>query len=483
MSAGCRIQHKPNVRRSVNFFKNASQRFLACCLLILLLFADCQPAPLIPDAAQIARLCSEVDAAWSASDWPRVIKNLESIRQYGKRCGSQDPTLTLYPAYYNYGAALDAKNDTASAIDAYRRALTYNPAGREAALALKKREAFTPEPLTICSDERIKNALAAVKPYTPRGSGGYVSIVGMGFTLDNAPFLIHGVNYYPARAPWRRFLTDSIPDVMARELDLIKDAGFNTIRIFVWNDGLFDCPGSGAIPKADALARLDAVIGLAADRGLHVLVTLNDLADLTFHPLYTEPQTASAQTAYLVARYRDEPAILAWDVRNEGDIDITRGAASLRSVMDWLARTVTDVRALDPHHLITAGWNEDSGLTIPYVDFISFHYWNQPEMMHTRIAALRASTAKPILLEEVGYSTRATGEAAQVDLLRGSLGAAEDEGLAGWLIWSAFDFTPDVTCIPPACPGKDNAEHHFGLWRADYTPKPSAQFLQARNGR
>ena len=60
---------------------------------------------------------------------------------------------------------------------------------------------------------------------------------------------------------------------------------------------------------------------------------------------------------------------------------------------------------------------------------------------------------------------------------------ADDEGLAGWLVWTAFDFSTDVTCLPPACPSTDNGEHHFGLWHADYTPKPAVEMLRAFTAR
>ena len=49
----------------------------------------------------------------------------------------------------------------------------------------------------------------------------------------------------------------------------------------------------------------------SAERGFHLIVTLNDLPDLTIRPLYLNPGVAAAQTAYIVSRYRDEPAILA----------------------------------------------------------------------------------------------------------------------------------------------------------------------------
>ncbi len=438
------------------------------------------PAGPLPtfDARDVPALCNDLNAAWN-NDWPRVIYDLEKITAQRGTCGDQDPLLMFYPAYYNYGAWLERRGNIAGAITAYQKALQAAPQGVEAAQALRRHGALTPVPLMVCDPQEVIKATRSVPAYVPKGSGGFAEIGPDGFVIDGAAYRPRGINYYPARAPWRRFLLEADPAAVARELDLLAGAGLNAVRIFLWYDALFDCPGSGAVPKPQAFARLDAIIRLAAERSFHLIVTLNDLPDLTIRPLYDFPHVAAAQTAYIVSRYRDEPAILAWDVRNEGDIDYIRGAASSRAVLNWLRETAAQIRQLDPNHLITAGWNENSQVTESMVDFVSFHHWSDGQRLRQRIAALRLSTRKPIVLEEVGYSTYGGAEMPQSNKLREVLAAAEAEGLAGWFVWTAFDFSTDVTCLPPACPSKDNGEHHFGLWRADYTPKPAVEVLRA----
>ncbi len=434
------------------------------------------------DARDAETLCSDLNAAWS-NDWPRVIADLEKLRSDRGACNGQDPAGLLYPAYYNYGAWLEQRGDIAGAITAYRKALEVWSQGVEAAQALQRRGALTPEPLATCDRQQITIATAAVPVYAPQGKGGFVKTQSGGFVIDGAAYRLRGINYYPARAPWQRFLIEADPAAVAQELDLLTGAGLNTLRIFLWYDALFDCPGSGAVPKPGPFARLDAIIKLAAERGLHLIVTLNDLPDLTIRPLYRYPDVAAAQTAYIVSRYRDEPAILAWDVRNEGDIDYTKGIAPSNVVLDWLAKTAAQIRQIDSNHLITAGWLDNAQVTEPVVDFVSFHHWSDGTSLRQRIAALKVSTQKPILLEEVGYSTFGGSETRQSDRLREVLTTADDEGLAGWLVWTAFDFSTDVTCLPPACPSKENGEHHFGLWHADYTPKPAVEMLKSLTAR
>jgi tetratricopeptide (TPR) repeat protein len=448
----------------------------------------CQPKPpvntgLVPvelptyDMRDSNALCAELDRSWGV-EWARTIYDLEKLHYENGRCNNEDPALKLYPAYYNYGAALEQEGRIEDAVKMYQNALAINPSGVEAAEALKRRNVFTPMPLEKCSSDQITAALKAVPAYVPQGKAPFVRIDGTQFKIGVDPFVVHGVNYYPMRAPWKRFLPEADLRQVALEMDLIHSAGINALRIFLKYDALFQCPGNGAVPNPAGIIKLDQIIQLATERGFRLLVTLNDLPDLTVRPLYLYPQVPAMQTAYLVMRYRDEPAIFAWDLRNEGDIDYTRYGFSSFTVLDWLARTAAQVRQADPNHLLTAGWLSDAQVTDGAVDFLSFHHWSAQQSLRQRIAGFRTYTQKPILLEETGFSTLGGNEAQQSDMLRDVLTAAKLDGLAGWMVWVAFDFPTDVTCTPPACPSKDNGEHHFGLWNKDYTPKAAVELIR-----
>ena len=272
-------------------------------------------------------------------------------------------------------------------------------------------------------------------------------------------------------------------DTLRTEFTLMHDAGFNTLRIFLWHEALFQCEGDGAIPQPQAFQLLDTLIHESASYGFKLIVTLNDLPDLTNYPLYDNPAHTQAQTAYIVSRYQDEPAILAWDVRNEGDIDygsqgMLNPPFSRDTVLSWLNETSQAVRAIDSNHLITAGWLHDAQSTAPDVDFISFHHWWNGDDLSARIRAIHEQTDKPILLEEVGYSTKTMTDDEQANEFAEVLQTAHDENLLGWLIWTAFDFPRTATCLPEPCESVDNLEHYFGIWRTDYTPKPSLSVIQ-----
>lgn len=338
--------------------------------------------------------------------------------------------------------------------------------------------------LDTCTQHEIFKALDSMPLYQQAGLTGFVRVQDGRFEVDGSTFTARGVNYYPSRFPWRRFLGHLDFEAIRQEFGLLRAAGVNTLRIFLWNEALFQCPGSGAIPKVDVFARLDRVIALAAEHNFRLIVTLNDLPDLEHYPLYADPEHTRKQTAYIVKRYRNEAAILAWDVRNEGDIDYgSNNALALgnrfprQQVLDWLVLTTVFVRQLDSNHLLTAGWLHDAQSTAELVDFVSFHHWWDANNLRQRLNDIRVVTDKPVLLEEFGYSTFRMSEDDHARLIYEGILAAENEGTLGWLVWTAFDFPLDATCIPPACPSQDNAEHHFGLWRTDYTPKPAAGIL------
>ena len=105
------------------------------------------------------------------------------------------------------------------------------------------------------------------------------------------------------------------------------------------------------------------------------------------------------------------------------------------------------------------------------VDILSFHQWLGSERLVHRIQALQAHSDKPILVEEMGFSTLdGDGEEMQANLLAEWARTAQQNGAAGWLVWTAFDFGP--------LPGQTvNPEYGFGLWRIDLTPKPALDVL------
>ena len=325
-----------------------------------------------------------------------------------------------------------------------------------------------------CTPDAVQNPNTPLPDYVPTSTQGFVAIEGTHFTVNDEQFQAYGVNYYPAQYPWRRFLTETNPETLDFELSLLADTGFNTLRIFLWNDVLFGC--RNAIPNHENFARLDNMIQVMSNHGFRLIVTLNDLPDLTAYPLYNDYGYVREQTTFIVNRYHDETAILAWDLRNEGDIDygsrvLGFGQQQRNDVLRWLESTSVLVRSLDSNHLITAGWMDDAHATARFVDFISFHHWWNGTNLERRIDRVRRYTDSPILLEEFGFSTYDLPPEQQSQQISEIITIAHNENLLGWLVWTAFDFPLERTCLPSPCQSVDSYEHHFGIWYSDYTPK------------
>jgi hypothetical protein len=421
-----------------------------------------------------------VEANWG-KDWEVVVAALEALIAGQQPCGTEPLSQKKYAAHFSYAAALEGAGQVEAAIGQYQAALLIDPQRSEALDALIRLDAL-PEPTAVPCTSPSPPLPDPAPPVAPEPSL-FVTVQGNQLQLAGQPYKVKGVNYYPRRAPWHRFIEEADMAEVALEVVAIQQAGFNTMRIFLRYEPLFVCQPEDAIPNEAAFAKIDRLFQLAREHELYLIVTLNDLPDLTFRPLYTDWPHYDAQTVYIVQRYRNEPHLLAWDLRNEGDLDYgvrpgDEARFSQEVVLGWLAHLSGLVRQHDPHHLLTAGWWGDPALTTPYVDILSFHHWFEADQLQTRLKDYQRHE-KPLILQEVGYHSWAEAPqgprdgAGQADILGRVIGVAEAEGISGWLIWTAFDFTPK--------PGESpNYEHFFGLWQTDLTPKPALQALPLR---
>ncbi|MGB1286901.1 MAG: hypothetical protein ACPG7F_10240 [Aggregatilineales bacterium] len=466
------------------------------CVLILpvLLLVGCENAELVnpagvtpvtaipaPDTDNVAAMCTILERE-RGRNWLRVITVLETLAQTNSLCeDGVSIESQLYLAHLAYGTLLEDAGRDAEARESYQAALEYDSIGEEAAVRLQRLQIATPIPPERCEAGAVTTAIENFPAYAPT-EGDFVTLSETGFVLDEDPFPVYGANYYPRETPFAYFLTETNPEVVGAELDIIQRSGINTLRIFLRNDDLFICPGNGAVPIADNFYRLDSIIRIIAEKGFRLIVVLNQNTDLQAFPLYDNPRHVIEQTQFIVERYKDEPAILAWDVRDRGDIDYRSGRFERETVLAWLADMTQMIRQIDPNHPVTAGWWQDSSATAPLVDFVSFQHYGEYEALRQRIAILRDSVQKPILLIAIGYSTFSLDETAQRNLLFQSFEEARHNELAGWLIYMAFDYPRPVTCIEPNCPGDGKDIDHYGLWNTSYFPKLAVDAVKVITG-
>lgn len=324
-----------------------------------------------------------------------------------------------------------------------------------------------PTPATMMSATCDRVTGEALAPYRPN-EGAFVRVQGGQLVLENNLFVVRGVNYYPSNTPFQRFLTETDPEALAEELSLMRELGLNTLRIFLRHADLFSCEAGKLTANAEAFARLDSILNTLISARFRLIIALHEDVDLTDATQYSR---YLAETRYLLERYRAEPAIVAWDVRDRGNLVYLNNPPLREQVLQWLLETTLAMRAVAPNQLITAGWWEDAEATAPLVDFVSFQHYGEYEPLRQTIANLRASTTKPILLTAIGYSTLTLDETTQRNLLFQSLEEVSNNRLAGWLVYMAFDYPTSVTCEMPDCPAPISEINRYGIWNTSYFPK------------
>lgn len=437
------------------------------------------PVPTINETDPTA-LCNAVDTFWGR-DWSNVIETLHTLEdQTITGCENFVVSDRLYTAYIGYGTRLEQQGLREEAISAYESALRYSFNDQEASQRLQFLQIATPTPPSACDQNRVETALQSVTAYTPT-QGNFVDVQGTQFTLDSQPYPVHGVNYYPRDYPFDRFLTQMNVDDIALELELMQASGLNTLRIFIRHDDLFMCPGNGAIPIIENLNRLDAFIQRVAEYDYKLIIVLNTDADLSAFPLYDSPHHTMQQMQFIAQRYRDEPAIMAYDVRDRGDSDYTTFGQN--NVLLWLAEAISLMRVYAPDHLITAGWDDYSEDTAPLVDFVSFHSFNGVDALRQEIAVLTSATQRPILLTAVGFNTYDMNELLQRQSYQRAFEAVARNNLSGWVVWTAFDYPLTALCDDlSVCDVANGPDNRFGLWNTSYFPKRGVDAVEIATG-
>jgi hypothetical protein len=188
-------------------------------------------------------------------------------------------------------------------------------------------------------------------------------------------------------------------DIVARDLALMRAAGFNALRTY----------------EVPPLSLLD----LAAENGLRVLVGLPWQQHVAIADSRAGRQQIIRSVAAGVQACARHPAVLAYCVGNEIPTQIVR----------WYGKQKTErfIRALydaakdsDPDGLVTyANYPPTEYLELPFLDLHCFNvYLHDERSFQTYLARLQMLVgSKPICLSEYGLDARFHGEAAQAEYL------------------------------------------------------------------
>lgn len=280
---------------------------------------------------------------------------------------------------------------------------------------------------------------------------------------------VKGLNYYPQKNPWNTFGKDWNPEIIAADFAKIARLKFNTIRVFVGYEDF-----GGVAVKRDKLEKLKQLLDLAKVHQLKVVVTLFD-----FYGNYDVLDWTSTHrhAEAIVSPLKAHPAILAWDVKNEPDLDFeSRGKTQ---VLAWLKEMIAQLKAIDNVHPITIGWSqpETASLLSKKLDFVSFHYYRSLDEFEVAYKTLQSEVKKPILLQEFGLSSDlglwnplGATQKQQADYYQ-QFSMLKEKYSIPYLLWTLYDFENIPSGVVGYLPWRKNKQKHFGLLDENQQPK------------
>ena len=290
---------------------------------------------------------------------------------------------------------------------------------------------------------------------------------------------IVGVNYYPQATPWDLFWTEYDPVVTAADLDRMADLGFNTLRTFI----PYEQFGENELDEA-LLANVDDFMAQAAAADMGVILTLFDFrAD---YGLLSWPH-ADRHAEAIVRHFAGHPALLAWDIKNEPNLDYVH--AGQAAVDAWLAHTVALVKRFDALTPVTIGWSsaETAHTLASDLDFVSFHYYGLADQYGDRYQNLRDLVGNaPIVVTEFGLPTwnspffpNGHTEAEQAAYYADMLTEMQATDGAGYMAWTLYDFTHVPAGVAGRMPWQRGPQRKMGLINVDGEAKLAAELFSA----
>jgi len=292
---------------------------------------------------------------------------------------------------------------------------------------------------------------------------------------NGKPFIVKGINYYPQATPWDMFGDNFDAEIIKNDFEFIKDKGLNSIRIFIQYEDF----GKAEV-KPDKLEKLKEVLDLAEKSDLKVVVTLFD-----FYGDYSvlDWTLTHRHAEQIVTSFKNHPTILAWDIKNEPDLDFeSRGK---QMVLDWLSHTIDQVKKFDPNHLITIGWSKpEAAINLENeLDFVSFHYYKPLENLEQDYFNINQLIDKPLVLQEFGLSSYhgiwnlwGGDEEDQANYHKKIQAFFQKEKLA-FMSWTLYDFKEVPTDVVGKLPWRKSKQRHFGFLDVDGKPKPALKFM------
>ncbi|WP_047550221.1 glycoside hydrolase family 2 TIM barrel-domain containing protein [Psychroserpens sp. Hel_I_66] len=294
--------------------------------------------------------------------------------------------------------------------------------------------------------------------------------------ISTAHLNIKGINYYPQATPWNMFGDTFSKDTIAKDFKIIKDAGLNTVRVFVQYDDF----GKANVDNAK-LDQLKETLDAAEIAQLDVIVTLFDFYG-NYDVLDWTLNSRHAET--IVNTLKNHRALVAWDIKNEPNLDFeSRGQTN---VMAWLHTMIDLVKSVDDKHPVTIGWSntQSAALLKDKVDFVSFHYYEDLEDLDTSIKKLKETIPdKALVMGEFGeasyngfWNPFGNDQDDQADYHKKAQDIIAANNLQ-YVSWTLYDFTEIPKEVVGGLPWRKNAQKKFGFIDKKGAKKESFKYI------
>lgn len=306
---------------------------------------------------------------------------------------------------------------------------------------------------------KVRSEIATERS-VPSGNIEPYQIEGDTFMESGKAWRLKCMNYYPATSPWQVMWEEFDEATIDQDFAVLDSMGFNSVRIFV----PFDLFGKNEVKEA-MLMKLKKTLDLAQTYDLQVIVTLFDF----FLGYQVDEWTISDRHAeQIISRLKDHPALFAWDLKNEPDLDFER--IGEKEVTAWLDFMIKRIRTYDGENFITIGWSqpEVSDVLADEVDFVSFHFYRSPEEL-TGYLRNNLNSHKPLFAGETGMHSYDSwwfpfgkSEAEQADYVGEVLEILKHYRIS-YGIWTLHDFANVPSTVAGRAPWKKNPQKRYGL--------------------
>ena len=358
-------------------------------------------------------------------------------------------------------------------------------------------------------------AIRAQSPEShPPGSGqssvklSKVSLEGTYFSRDGKRFIPAGAHWIPARAGLE-WPTAWDPKEIEADFAKMRELGFNSVRFDLFWAWFEPRPGDY---NPEAFRQLDFLVDLAHRYQIYLHPTLfvgGEVGEAFWdvpwrhgrHP-HADPEMLRLQTnhaAELGRRYRDESAILAWDLTDEPPYWIAAGKTTDAMAINWTRLIAGAIRRFDPRHLLVVGTSQEDLNHGPFrpdnirdeVDFLSVHPYSIyartlfPDPMLSERGTygsafqttLSAGAGRPAMVQELGASSAQYSPDLIADFDRVSLFSGLAAGSNGFLLWCFTDAAPETYRRVPYL--RAPHETQFGLTTWDRQDRPGGRVFRS----